>query len=87
MQNYVNLLYREEEREMLPLCRDSGVGVIPWSPLAAGKLTRPWGESGSQRAQSVDTSERAAGSAPQTPSPSRTRPCAKPATGTRFGAR
>ena len=43
MQNHVNLLYREEEREMLPLCRDQGIGVIPWSPLARGVLTRPWG--------------------------------------------
>ena len=42
MQNYVNLLYREEEREMLPLCRDEGIGVIPWSPLARGRLTRDW---------------------------------------------
>ena len=42
MQNHYNLLYREEEREMLPLCEDQGVGVIPWSPLARGKLTRPW---------------------------------------------
>ena len=42
MQNYVNLLYREEEREMLPLCAAKGIGVIPWSPLARGKLTRPW---------------------------------------------
>lgn len=42
MQNYVNLLYREEEREMLPLCRAEGIGVIPWSPLARGRLTRPW---------------------------------------------
>ncbi len=42
MQNYVNLLYREEEREMLPLCRAEGVGVIPWSPLARGRLTRDW---------------------------------------------
>ena len=42
MQNYVNLLYREEEREMLPLCVDQGVAVMPWSPLARGKLTRPW---------------------------------------------
>jgi 1-deoxyxylulose-5-phosphate synthase len=42
MQNYVNLLYREEEREMLPLCLDEGIGVIPWSPLARGRLTRPW---------------------------------------------
>ena len=42
MQNHYNLIYREEEREMLPLCRDQGVGVIPWSPLARGKLTRDW---------------------------------------------
>ncbi|MBY0563940.1 MAG: aldo/keto reductase [Hyphomonadaceae bacterium] len=41
MQNHLNLIYREEEREMLPLCRDQGVGVIPWSPLARGRLTRP----------------------------------------------
>ncbi|MEP2735892.1 MAG: aldo/keto reductase [Erythrobacter sp.] len=44
MQNQLNLLYREEEREMLPLCEDQGVGVIPWSPLARGRLTRPLGE-------------------------------------------
>lgn len=44
MQNQLNLLYREEEREMLPLCAVEGVGVIPWSPLARGRLTRPWGE-------------------------------------------
>ncbi|SOD65821.1 Predicted oxidoreductase [Streptomyces zhaozhouensis] len=44
MQNHYNLLYREEEREMLPLCADQGVGVIPWSPLARGRLTRPWEE-------------------------------------------
>ena len=43
MQNHVNLLYREEEREMLPLCVAEGIGVIPWSPLARGRLTRPWG--------------------------------------------
>jgi 1-deoxyxylulose-5-phosphate synthase len=42
MQNHYNLIYREEEREMLPLCADQGVGVIPWSPLARGRLTRPW---------------------------------------------
>jgi 1-deoxyxylulose-5-phosphate synthase len=45
MQNHYNLLYREEEREMLPLCADQGIGVIPWSPLARGKLTRDWDES------------------------------------------
>lgn len=44
MQNYLNLLYREEEREMLPLCQSEGVGVIPWSPLARGRLTRDWDE-------------------------------------------
>jgi aryl-alcohol dehydrogenase-like predicted oxidoreductase len=44
MQNHYNLLNREEEREMLPLCADLGVGVIPWSPLARGRLTRDWDE-------------------------------------------
>jgi aryl-alcohol dehydrogenase-like predicted oxidoreductase len=43
MQNYLNLLYREEEREMLPLCLAEGIGLMPWSPLARGRLTRPWG--------------------------------------------
>jgi len=42
MQNHLNLLHREEEREMLPLCRDQGIGVIPWSPMARGRLTRDW---------------------------------------------
>ncbi|MCL6655563.1 alcohol dehydrogenase [Agrobacterium rubi] len=42
MQNHLNLLYREEEREMLPLCKAEGIGVIPWSPLARGRLTRDW---------------------------------------------
>src|SRR5215467_8656969 len=42
MQNFVNLIYREEEREMLPLCTAEGIGVIPWSPQARGKLTRNW---------------------------------------------
>jgi aryl-alcohol dehydrogenase-like predicted oxidoreductase len=42
MQNHYNLLYREEEREMMALCRSEGIGVIPWSPLARGRLTRPW---------------------------------------------
>ncbi len=45
MQNQLNLIEREEEREMLPLCIDQGIGVIPWSPLARGRLARPWGES------------------------------------------
>jgi aryl-alcohol dehydrogenase-like predicted oxidoreductase len=42
MQDHYNLLYREEEREMLPLCAHEGIGVIPWSPLARGRLTREW---------------------------------------------
>jgi aryl-alcohol dehydrogenase-like predicted oxidoreductase len=42
MQDHLNLLYREEEREMLPLCRAEGIGVIPWSPMARGRLTRDW---------------------------------------------
>jgi aryl-alcohol dehydrogenase-like predicted oxidoreductase len=44
MQNQLSLLYREEEREMLPLCADQGVGIIPWSPQGRGLLTRPWGQ-------------------------------------------
>lgn len=44
MQNQLNLIYREEEREMLPLCRHDGIAVMPWSPLASGRLARPWGE-------------------------------------------
>lgn len=50
MQNHLNLLYREEEREMLPLCADQGVAVLPWSPLARGRLTRDWNET-SERQQ------------------------------------
>ena len=51
MQNHLNLLYREEEREMIPLCLDQGVGLIPWSPLARGRLTRDW-EAGTNRSGS-----------------------------------
>jgi 1-deoxyxylulose-5-phosphate synthase len=55
MQNHYNLLYREEEREMMPLCLDQQIGVIPWSPLARGRLTRPWSEKDkTQRASSDD---------------------------------
>lgn len=42
MQDHLNLIYREEEREMLPLCRDQKIGVTPYSPLASGRLTRDW---------------------------------------------
>ena len=53
MQNHYNLLYREEEREMIGLCAAEGIGVIPWSPLARGRLARPWDEkSGTERAAS-----------------------------------
>ena len=51
MQNYVNLIYREEEREMLPLCADAGIAVMPWSPLARGKLARPADGASTQRSQ------------------------------------
>ncbi|KAI9691300.1 MAG: hypothetical protein M1820_009763 [Bogoriella megaspora] len=49
MQNFYNLIYREEEREMIPYCKDSGVGLIPWSPVARGVLTHPWDTRGSTR--------------------------------------
>lgn len=52
MQNYYNLLYREEEREMIPYCQATGVGLVPWSPIARGVLTRPWADRSSQRQQS-----------------------------------
>jgi len=52
MQPHYNLLFREEEREMLPLCLDQGVGVIPWSPLARGKLARPWDAETTKRSES-----------------------------------
>lgn len=49
MQNHLNLIYREEEREMLPFCRDEGIAVIPWSPLARGRLARAWDESSARQ--------------------------------------
>jgi 1-deoxyxylulose-5-phosphate synthase len=51
MQNYYNLLYREEEREMIPLCQAEGIGVIPWSPLARGRLARPWQTENTKRSE------------------------------------
>ena len=57
MQNLVNLLYREEEREMLPLCAAEGIGVIPWSPQARGRLTRDWDYT-SIRTETDDTHQR-----------------------------
>jgi aryl-alcohol dehydrogenase-like predicted oxidoreductase len=49
MQNHYNLLYREEEREMMSLCQSEGIGVIPWSPLGRGRLTRPWKSENTKR--------------------------------------
>lgn len=54
MQNHYNLIYREEEREMMGLCQDQGVGVIPWSPLARGRLTRPWEQKDSTKRAGSD---------------------------------
>lgn len=54
MQPHYNLLYREEEREMLPLCAAEGVGVIPWSPLARGRLARAWGSRGATTRAQTD---------------------------------
>ena len=51
MQNHLNLIYREEEREMLPLCRAEGIGVIPYSPLASGRLTRDWSQETTLRSE------------------------------------
>ncbi|KAE8371812.1 Aldo/keto reductase [Aspergillus bertholletiae] len=52
MQNYHNLLCREEEHEMIPYCNDAGIGIIPWSPLAVGGLTRPWASRSTARESS-----------------------------------
>lgn len=51
MQNHLNLIYREEEREMMPLCREEKIGVIPYSPLASGRLTRDWSADSTLRAE------------------------------------
>jgi 1-deoxyxylulose-5-phosphate synthase len=51
MQNHLNLIYREEEREMLPLCREEKIGVIPYSPLASGRLTRDWSSQSTLRSE------------------------------------
>lgn len=52
MQNYLNLIYREEEREMIPYCKATGVGIIPWSPIARGVLARPWNSAKTTREES-----------------------------------
>jgi aryl-alcohol dehydrogenase-like predicted oxidoreductase len=56
MQNHYNLLYREEEREMLGCCAAEGIGILPWSPLARGRLTRPWDSAPTSRATTDDVS-------------------------------
>ncbi|MEU6779427.1 aldo/keto reductase [Nonomuraea angiospora] len=58
MQDQYSLVQREEEREMFGLLADQGVGSIPWSPLAAGLLARPWGEKGTSRAETNPTTDR-----------------------------
>ncbi len=67
MQNHYNLLYREEEREMIPLCQAEGIGMIPWSPLARGRLARPWDMRSESQAPSPTSSARRF-----TPGPNRT---------------
>jgi aryl-alcohol dehydrogenase-like predicted oxidoreductase len=58
MQGHLNLIYREEEREMLPLCRAEGIGVIPYSPLAAGRLTRDWSAESTLRSETDQIAKR-----------------------------
>ncbi len=62
MQNHMNLIYREEEREMMPLCQAEGIGAIPYSPLASGRLTRDWTPDSSLRAQTDTIAVRKYGS-------------------------
>ena len=66
MQDHLNLIYREEEREMLPLCRDQKIGVTPYSPLASGRLTRDWSVDSSLRAQTDQVQKRKYGSTEET---------------------
>ena len=54
MQNYYNLLYREEENEMIPYCQHTGVGLIPWSPIARGALARPFSDRNSSLRETTD---------------------------------
>ncbi len=58
MQNHYNLLYREEEREMIPLCQSEGIALIPWSPLARGRLTRPWEQESTKRYETDEVAKR-----------------------------
>src|SRR5207245_5830628 len=58
MQDHLNLIYREEEREMLPLCREEGMGVIPYSPLASGRRTRDWSSESPLRSENDQVAKR-----------------------------
>lgn len=58
MQNHLNLIYREEEREMLPLCREEKIGAIPYSPLASGRLTRDWSSESTLRSETDQIAKR-----------------------------
>jgi 1-deoxyxylulose-5-phosphate synthase len=58
MQDHLNLIYREEEREMLPLCREEKIGVIPYSPLAAGRLTRDWSSENTLRSETDEIAKK-----------------------------
>jgi 1-deoxyxylulose-5-phosphate synthase len=66
MQDHLNLIYREEEREMLPLCREEKIGVTPYSPLASGRLTRGWSADSSLRAQTDQVAKSKYGSTEET---------------------
>jgi 1-deoxyxylulose-5-phosphate synthase len=66
MQNHLNLLYREEEREMLPLCRAEKIGVIPYSPLASGRLTRDWSAESTLRSETDQIAKAKYGSTAET---------------------
>ncbi len=66
MQDHLNLIYREEEREMLPLCREEKIGVIPYSPLASGRLARDWSADSSLRAQTDQVAKSKYGSTEET---------------------
>ncbi len=66
MQNHMNLIYREEEREMMPLCREEKIGTIPYSPLASGRLTRDWTQESTMRAATDQIAKSKYGAAAET---------------------
>jgi aryl-alcohol dehydrogenase-like predicted oxidoreductase len=82
MQDQYSLIYREEEREMFGLLADQGVGSLPWSPLAAGRLARPWGEKGTTRGDINPDTDQQGGRCNSTP----TRPSLRPSSASRSSA-